>query len=116
MRDLLFKDLTSSDKKRRIIASSEILDKQGVRSIVRRHFVYIVKEITGAQEQEPAPYIYILKRRDTKERIENFFCRIKGSIVIENPKRKFLIIYTHSLKINLLAIPQHLAKYSEEAG
>ncbi len=114
MRDILFKDLTSSDKKRRIIASSEIADKRGVRSIIRRHFVYIIKDTTGEDAQKPAPYIYILKKRDTKERTENFFCRIKGGIIIESAKRKLLVIYTHSLRISLLAIPEHLAKYSEE--
>lgn len=116
MRDLLFKDLTSSEKKRRIISSSEIVDKQGVRSIIRRHFIYIVRDITGADAQKPAHHIYIVKKRDSKERIENFFCRIKGSIIIENAERQLLIIYVHSLKINLLAIPEHLVKYSEEIG
>ncbi|MFH0935624.1 MAG: hypothetical protein V1828_02020 [Candidatus Omnitrophota bacterium] len=114
MRDLLFKDLTSSDRKRRIICSSEIMDKEGVRSIIRRHFVYIVKDITGAYAQKPLPSVYVVKRRDTKERKENFFCRVKAGIIIAREQRQFLVLYAHSLKIGLAAIPEHLAKYSDE--
>ena len=115
MRDLLFKDLTSSDRKRRIICSSEIMDKEGVRSIIRRYFVYIVKDITEAYAQKPVPSVYVVKRRDTKERKENFFCRVKAGIIIVKDKRQFLVLYAHSLKIGLAAIPAHLSKYSQEA-
>jgi hypothetical protein len=114
MRDLLFKDLTSSDKKRRIISSAEIMDKQGVRSIIHRHFVYIIKEITGTSYREnPLPSVYVVKKRDTRARKENFFCRVKAGLILANGQRQFLVLYTHSLKIRLTAIPEQLSKYSE---
>lgn len=113
MRDLLFKNLTSNDKRRRIISSSEIVDKQGVRSIIHRHFVYIVKEIKNNQIYRPLPYLYVLKEHNNKEQKEKFFCRIKGSVCAVNNGRLFLILFMHSLKINLKAIPQDLVKYSE---
>ncbi|MDI6606480.1 MAG: hypothetical protein QME65_05010 [Candidatus Omnitrophota bacterium] len=114
MRDLLFKDLTSSDKKRRIISSAEIVDKQGVRSIIHRHFVYIVKEITGTHAERPLSSVYVVKKRDTQARKENFFCRVKAGLILANGQRQFLILYTHSLKIRLAAIPAHLSKYSAD--
>ena len=106
MRDLLFKNLTSDDKKRRIIASSEIIEKQGVRSVIHRHFVCIVKEIEANKVKRPSPYLYVLKQRDTKEQKEKFFCRIKGSTYALNRGRLFLVLFMHSLKINLAAITQ----------
>ncbi|MCM8782516.1 MAG: hypothetical protein NC828_05655 [Candidatus Omnitrophica bacterium] len=106
MRDLLFKSLTSEDKKRKIIASSEIVDNQGVRSTIHRHFVYIVKEIKEAGTKRPLPYLYVLKERNSLKRIEKFFCRIKGSVYVVSKGRLFLILYMHSLKIYLSAIPQ----------
>jgi len=36
MRSLLYKNLTSADRSRRVIASSETTDKEGVHSVVRR--------------------------------------------------------------------------------
>ena len=109
MRDLIFKNLTSLDRKKRILASSEIIDKQGLRSIIRRHFVCIVKEIkpgsafkSGAQ----VPYLYVLKEHNNKEQKEKFFCRIKGSIYAIIGGELFLILFMHSLKISMTAMPQ----------
>ena len=109
MRDLLFKNLTSYDKKRKIITSSEIIDNQGVRSIIHRHFVCIVKEIKDNRLQRPLPYLYVLKEHNNREQKEKFFCRIKGSICAINRGRLFLILFMHSLKINLIAAPQDIA-------
>lgn len=108
MRDLLFKNLTSSDKKRRVIASSEIVDKQGVRSIIRRHFICLIKEINNDDLHRPLPYLYVIKERNTREQKEKFFCRIKGSIYAISNGKLFLILFMHSLKINLVTITQDL--------
>lgn len=106
MRDLLFKNFTSQDKKRKIIATSEVADNQGVRSIIHRHFACVVKEIQDNKIGRPLPYIYVLKEHNTREHKEKFFCRIKGSIYAVNNGRIYLILFMHSLKINLTAIPQ----------
>ena len=104
MRDLVYKNLTSGDKKRKIVVSSETVDRQGIHSVVRRHFICIVKEIKDNDMQCPPPYVYVLKKRDTKEHYEKFFCRIKGSIFAVSSGRLFLIEFMHSLKINLSAL------------
>lgn len=116
MRDLLFKNLTSNEKKRRILSSSEIVDKEGIRSIIHRHFVCLVKEINpasigknGAEDSQvprPSPYLYLLKKQDNREKKEKFFCRIKGSIYAVSNGRLFLILFMHSLKIMLMPVPQ----------
>jgi hypothetical protein len=112
MRDLLYKKLTSDDKKRKIISSSEIVDREGMRSVIRRHFVCLVKEI-GTQEleknQKPLLYLYVLKEHYTREQKEKFFCKLKGSIYAVNQGRLFLIIFMHTLRIVLTAVPQDLA-------
>jgi hypothetical protein len=105
MRDLLFKNLTSADKKRKIITSSEIVDNQGVRSIIRRHFICVIKEIKEAGIPRPLPYLYVLKEHNDKEQKERFFCRMKGSIYAVSNGKLFLIFFMHSLKITLTAIP-----------
>jgi len=113
MRDLLFKNLTSDDRRRRIIASCEICDDQGVRSKIRRHFVCIIKEIKDSQIQKPSPYLYVLKEHNTGQQREKFFCRIKGSIFAVYEKRLFLIVYMHSLKIDVIPIPWDSIGYRE---
>jgi hypothetical protein len=110
MRDLLYKNLTSQDKRRKVIACSEISDKQGVRSVIRRHSIYMVKEVSGTSFQKPEPYLYVLKVRDTKAQTEKFLCRIKGSVFVVHDGKLFLIIFQHSLKITLAAISEEVDK------
>jgi len=101
MRDLLFKNLTSADKKRKIISSSEIVDRQGVRSIIRRHFVCIVKEVKKPDTAELHPQLFVIKQRNTKEHTERFFCKIKGTLCAVNKGTLYSIYYLHSLNVNL---------------
>jgi len=114
MRDLVFKNLTSEDKKRRIIATSEVFDQQGVRNIIHRHFVCVVREIKDTHIQRPLPYLYVLKERNTQEQRERFFCRIKGSMYAVCNGRLYLVRFMHSLKVNIIALPQDLVQYNEE--
>ena len=107
MRDLLYKNLTSVDKKKRVIVTSEIADNQGVRSIIHRHLICVIKEVKDTKAQRPSPYLHVVKEHKTKEREERFYCRAKGSIFAVNNNKLFLILFMHSLKISLQASPQY---------
>ncbi|MFH0855239.1 MAG: hypothetical protein V1869_01795 [Candidatus Omnitrophota bacterium] len=107
MRDLLFKNLISTDRRRKIIASSEVAEKQGMRSTIRRHFICLVKEAgDGHNIQKPLPHIRIIKEHNTQERREKFFCKIKGSLCAVSNGKLFLLIFMHTLKIDLVATRQ----------
>lgn len=101
MRDLLFKNLTFSDRGRKIIASSEIADKEGVHSVVRRHFTYMVKQIQSKDAPKPEPYLFVLKEKDSKARREHFFCKVKGSLIASNEGKLLLILFSHTLNVEL---------------
>lgn len=103
MRDLVFRNLTSADRHRKMISSCEVVDNEGVRSIIQRHFVCILKEINGKADTKPEPYLYVLKEHNTKEQQEKFFCKIKGNVYVVNHGRLFLALFMHSLKIRLAA-------------
>jgi len=104
MRDLLFKNLTSADKKRKIIASSEIADTKGVRTAIHRHFICIVREVKVMAKESAKPSVYVLKERNARGRYEKFFCRIKGSVYAVSKDKIFLILFMHSLKINIFSL------------
>ena len=114
MRDLLFKNLTSEDKKRKVISSSEIVDRGCVRTTVRRHFIYFAREIQDSDVKKSTPYLFVLKERNTKEKREKFYCRMKGSVYAVCQGRLFLVQFMHSLKINIVAIPKEAMKYCED--
>lgn len=110
MRNLLYKNLTSADRSRRVIASSETTDKEGVHSVVRRHFACMIKQVESASLVKPEPYLYVLKERNTKQKREHFFCKIKGSILVVNKGKLFLIFFVHTLNIELTATDSKLSK------
>lgn len=114
MRDLVFKNLTSADRKRKILTSSEVMDNDGVRCVIQRHFICLVKEMRDQETQQPAPYLSVLKERDNRRQTEKFFCRIKGSVLAKNKEKLYLILFVHSLKINFAALKKNSAavKYS----
>jgi len=106
MRDLLYKNLTSADRGRKIITSSEVADKGGVHSVVRRHFAYKVVQISSADIQKPKPYLYIFKEKNSKEKREYFFCKVKGSIIAVNKGNLLLIAFIHTLRVELTALKE----------
>ena len=102
MRDLLYRNLTSSDKKRRVVASAEVVDRQGIRSVIRRHFICILKEVeSNAQAVKPKSAIRVIKEHNSRDHRERFFCSIKGSVYAVNKDKLYLVLFMHSLSINL---------------
>lgn len=106
MRDLLFKNLTSQDKKRRKISVVEVTQDQKTKTEIKRHFICLISEVKEKDFTRPVPYLYVLRKHNTKEKIENFFCRLKGSLYAVSNDRLYLIIFCHSLKINLTALSE----------
>jgi hypothetical protein len=114
MRDLLFKNLTSVDNKRKVLACAEIVDSAGVRTTVRRHFIYMVREIAQKPAKMDEPYLLVEKVHDTKRRIERFFCKMKGSIIASYNNRLYHIRFMHTLNISLCALPNGTMKYTSD--
>ncbi len=110
MRDLVFKNLTSFDHHKRVVASSEVADRKGVRSVIRRHMICLVREVAGPDAPRPAPFLSVLKKRDTKSQQEEFFCRVKGSLLVISQGKMQLIIFMHTLKITLSPAPKNLVE------
>jgi len=107
MRELVFKNITSLDRRRKITYTSEINEKDGLRSIIHRHFIYVIKEEDAENIPEIknlSPILYILREHNKKEQREKFLCRIKGIFYVINNGRLFSIFYRHSLKISLIAL------------
>ncbi len=105
MRDLLFKNLISQDRRRKVIASIETSDQQGVHSVIQRHFIYIIKDIKSGQRNGAIkPYAYIRKERNTARQEEKFYCKIKGGVFTVYKEKVYLIRFMHSLKIHLSAV------------
>lgn len=103
MRDLQFRNITSPSKGQRVLACSELSEQEGIRTTVNRHLVCRVFEAKGADMSLPRPELYVFKKQDKKNRIEIFYCRIKGSMYFSFENRLCLVSFINSLKIQLRA-------------
>ena len=102
MRDLLFKNITSSDRRKKIIISTDSVEKSGVRTKIVRHLICQAKEVEDkGQVKQPLPSLHIVKERNSKDQSQRFFCKIKGSIYTLSNGQLFLVTFVHSLRINL---------------
>lgn len=102
MRNLVFKNLTSREKKRRILSTYETVENKGVLTRIKRNFVYIIKDAGNNKKTDlPLPQINVLKIKNSRTRCEKFFCRIKGGLYVANNDKLFFVNFSHSLAINL---------------
>lgn len=110
MRDLVFKNLTSNQKGRKVLCTYEKMEQGGVLTRIKRSFVYIIKNAHDSQAKKLyTPHLYILKIKDTHVNKEKFLCRIKGSIHIVNDSKLYLVAFSHSLSIDLTPVPPKTA-------
>ncbi len=105
MRDLIFKNRISPDKRKKLISSSEVINNTRTITIIRRHFICLIKEINKEGSfNKTKPIIYVRKETNHKLQFERFFCKIKGNFITEIGGKSYLLIFSHSLKINLKAV------------
>ncbi|MDP3143630.1 MAG: hypothetical protein Q8N14_06850 [Candidatus Omnitrophota bacterium] len=105
MRELLYKNLTSLEKGRRILAISEESQKNGFLTRTSRKFIYMIKDTENLRESLTAPVFHIFKIRDSKNRKERFVFKVKGNFFVVNDQKVRLVYFCHSFKIDLSQLP-----------
>lgn len=106
MRDLVFKNLTSRNKTRRILLAKEIIDEEGILTKIQKHLIYDIHEIKEAAPQNEGikNELFITKEKNTKLKIESFFIKMRSSAYVNSSNRIFLVHFLHSLRIDLSAV------------
>ena len=101
MHDLIFKNLTSFDRKKRVLLAFERFNKDGVFTEKERKFIYLIREVSSANAVLDPPQLFVVKSVDSKTLQERFFCKIKASLYVQNKKKLFLVRFRHSIRIKL---------------
>ncbi|MBU1871565.1 MAG: hypothetical protein KKH80_02055 [Candidatus Omnitrophica bacterium] len=102
MSDLIFKNLTSHDHKRRTVSRREVVDKEGVKTIIRRRLIYKIIEVNADNlAKQPDAQVYIQRKRNNSQQKESYFCRMKSNIYAKSNGKTFLIMFGHSFKVDL---------------
>jgi len=106
MRDMVFKNLTSPDKKKRVLWASETITENGLLTRIHKYLIYIVKEVDKKEVRHTQrPAIHVLRCRDTEEKTEKFHIRMKGGVYCITKEKCFFINFCHTLKIDLCQDP-----------
>lgn len=116
MRELVFKNLTSTNKKRKDLYISETFERDGVKTTTQRHSIYIIgdrnkfknpKELMQWQNKTTVDnskrHIFIFKKRDSKLKKESFICDVVGKFYAVVKNEVYSIAFKHSFEIDFLA-------------
>lgn len=115
MRELLFKNITSEDKKRKDLFVSETIEKNGITTTTQRHSTYIIggsskfntieelaelKKSIGVDSNKR--HIFVIKKRDTKLKKDIFVCDIVGRFFAVTGHEIYPVAFKHSFEIDFL--------------
>ncbi|MBU4149809.1 MAG: hypothetical protein KKB52_05655 [Candidatus Omnitrophica bacterium] len=115
MRELVFKNLTSLDKKRRDLLISETVEKNGIRTITKRHSVYIIgdhKKVYNDEDLVPVNllhsnynkrHVFIHKKKNTKLGKDSFICDVVGKFQAVVNDEIFSIVFKHTFEVDFIA-------------
>ena len=114
MRELVFKNLTSIDKKRRDLLISETVEHNGIRTITKRHSVYIIgshkkidmdngqAEIEAIQSNQNKRHVFIYKKKNTKQGKDSFVCDVIGRFDAVIKDELYSITFKHTFEMDFL--------------
>ncbi len=112
MRELVFKNLISNDKKRKDLFISETFEKDGVKTITQRHSVYLINNRNSFSDPKKLAqwkcnaslnnkrHIFIFKKHNTKEKKDSFVCDVVGKLYAVIKNEVYSIGFKHSFEID----------------
>lgn len=116
MKELVFKNITSGNKRRRDLFISETVEDHGVKTVTQRHSIYIIRNCTKFNDpkelmhwQKTSPinsnkrHIFIFKKRNTKAKEDNFICDVVGNFYAVVKDEVYSIAFKHSFEIDFLS-------------
>ncbi|MFC1645647.1 hypothetical protein ACFL2Y_00495 [Candidatus Omnitrophota bacterium] len=103
MRDLVFKNLTSKDRSRKVFLAKETIDEDGIHTRIQKHLIYNVEELSKDQpkDRKIESELFITKEKKSKSKSESFFIKMKSGMYANSNDRLFFINFLQSLRIDL---------------
>jgi len=100
MRNLVFKNLTSKDRTRKILLAKETFNEEGITTTIQKHLIYFVREIKESNAKDKInPELFITKEKSTQNKTESFFVKMKANMFANCEGKLYSINFLHSLKI-----------------
>jgi len=113
MRELLFKNITSENKKRKDLYVSETFNKDGITATTQRHSTYIMGACNKFKSLEELlewkknvgpnagkRHIFIIKKHDTKLNKDVFVCDVIGKFYAVSDCDIYSVVFKHSFEVD----------------
>lgn len=102
LKEIVFKNASSCDRKRRIFCTSIINKKENILTRTERKYVYIIKKLNRLESTIVMPaQIYIRNEQNSFSSSRKYTYLIKGSLLAGNREEVFLVKFAHSLHIEI---------------
>lgn len=114
MRELLFKNITSGNNKRKDLYISEVFERDGVKTTTQRHSTYIIKDHNKVNTLEELSqwkknlgvtnkrHVFIVKKHDTKLKKDTFICDVIGKFYAVTDSDVYSILFKHSFEVDFM--------------
>jgi hypothetical protein len=117
MREVLFKNLISSDSKKKDIFLREVFEKDGVIARTERRYFYLIKDIVHVEDNNEVQHwvdeqgksssakkrhFHILKEHNDELGEERLICKVAGTFYAVVGKEVYTIAFLHSFKVVLM--------------
>ncbi|MFA5389733.1 MAG: hypothetical protein WC312_08305, partial [Candidatus Omnitrophota bacterium] len=112
---LLFKNITSENKKRKDLYVTETFDRDGITTTTQRHSTYIIGSCNKFKNLEEMMewkknagmavnkrHIFIIKKRDTKLNKDMFICDVVGKFYAVSGCDIYSVAFKHSFEVDFL--------------
>ena len=122
MREVLYKNLTNTENRKRDLCIREIVAKDGVIATIERRCIYFVREkvyvkdpnnlealkvFKEADDAWKKKHFHILRKHDTDTGEDKLICKVAGTLYAIVGHYVFRIAFVHSFKIDLEVSPVH---------
>jgi len=124
MRELIFKNLTSENRRRKDLYILESYEKDGIRTVTQRHSVYVInnhikfktpQELVQWQEGIPPEHklrhIFICRKHNSQTKEDVFSCDVVGKFYAVIKDEVYTIGFKHSFEVDFSVIDK-----KEEGG
>jgi hypothetical protein len=116
MREILYKNLTGIDNKKRDLCIREVVAKDGVLATIERRCIYFVRdrihikdpsnldELRRLKKTENVwkkKHFHILRRHDSSTGEDKLICKVAGTFYAIAGHYVFCIAFVHSFKVDL---------------
>jgi len=115
MREIVFKNFTSSDNRKKSTSATEILRHQNILVESCRETRYLVKNsITNPRLLKnhllKKPEVFISRNFDTHDKTKKFSWKIKGEMFINYDSKIFPVNYEHSFTLEVVDLVEQKRK------